>query len=89
MKVIWKKILEPIVLQTIQLPNDAEILCAHEQIEQVCIWFKCTIDAPTSPRWIKIVGTGHEHEELDGRYLGTAMLSGGQLVLHVFEEGAI
>lgn len=87
MKVIWKNTLELMDLQTVQLPHDAEILCAREQREKICIWFICTPNAPTSPRWIRILGTGHENNEFEARYLGTAMLKGGELILHVFEEG--
>jgi len=68
------------------MPEGAEILCAREQHEEVCIWFKCDPNKPPVPRKIIVIGTGHQHPEIDGRYLGTASLQGGTYMFHVFER---
>lgn len=83
-RTIWKIILRPTHTQEIEVPVGAEILCAREQIEQICIWFRCDPTAANETRTIDIVGTGHPAS--DGRYVGTASLSGGQLIFHVFER---
>lgn len=83
-RVIWKTVLTPIEIQTVELPQGAEILCAREQHEQVCIWYRCDPDAQKVPRTLVIGGTGYEIP--DAVYLGTAMLQRGALVLHVFEQ---
>jgi hypothetical protein len=81
---IWKKQLQPIQLQTIDVPRGAVFLCAREQFEQACVWFKCDPSAPLEMVALALVGTGNPMPA-DGRYLGTAFLQGGTLVLHVFE----
>jgi len=83
MKTIWKIGLEIISNQEIMVPDGAEFLCAREQHGNVCIWFRCDPLAKKIPRQIAIVGTGHDAP--DGRYIGTASLHGGNLILHVFE----
>ncbi len=88
-RTIWKAILSPIGVQTITVPRGAELLCAREQIGQICVWFRCDPHEPFEERAIAIVGTGHGAPvEGDGRYLGTAILHDGQLVFHVFEKTA-
>jgi hypothetical protein len=85
---IWKQVLNVVdVQQEIMLPAGAEILCARDQQEQICIWFRCDPDAPKSPRRFAIVGTGHPApSQQESRYLGTASLLGGQFMFHVFEK---
>lgn len=84
MSVIWKAVLAPTDVQYIRVPEGAELLTARDQLEQICVWFKCEPDKPLSPRRINMCGTGHDAP--DGRYLGTGFLHGGQLVFHVFEQ---
>lgn len=82
-RTIWKAALEAADVQEIQVPVGAEFLCAREQYERICVWFKCDPAAPKEWRKIAIVGTGHP-APADGRYLGTASLQGGNLMFHVF-----
>lgn len=90
--VIWKTVLQRVDVQQIEIPAGAEILLAREQIdhreqiEQVCVWYRCDPSAPLETRTIVIVGTGNKKLSADGRYLGTASLRGGQLMYHVFER---
>jgi hypothetical protein len=67
------------------MPRDAEILCCHAQGDALCLW-ACVVEgrAPEQRNFI-LCGTGHEAPALDYRYVGTALLQGGALVLHVFE----
>ena len=88
-KTIWKAMLKPTDVQAIEVPKGAELLCAREQFEQICVWFRCDPDQPKEPRSIAIVGTGHPAPgSEEGRYLGTASLHGGSLMFHVFERAS-
>ncbi|MBY9045601.1 DUF7352 domain-containing protein, partial [Pseudomonas fluorescens] len=69
----------------ITVPEGAEMLTAREQHGQICIWFKCDPGALKVKRRIALVGTGYPAPD-DARYLGSAHLDGGHLVLHVFER---
>jgi hypothetical protein len=82
---IWKAVLKATDVQDIEVPEDAELLTAREQNEQLCVWFKCDPSKPLSKRRIAVCGTGHPAPE-GARYVGTGFLMGGQLVFHVFER---
>lgn len=84
MKTIFKTVLEIADQQRVMLPSDAEILCAKEQRGHVCIWYICS-DTIKSVRFIYIVGTGHPMPNGNMKYLGTASLAEGDLIIHVFE----
>lgn len=86
---IWKEALQFLDVQEVNIPEGAEILCAKEQFENICIWFRCDPAAPKVARTIAIVGTGNPVPSADGRYLGTAALAGGSLIFHVFERLAV
>ena len=85
-RTIWKAVLKPADVQAIKVPAGAELLCAREQHEQICVWFRCDPTAAETDREIAIVGTGHPAPAGEGRYLGTASLQGGTLMFHVFER---
>lgn len=86
---IWKAVLKPQDTQVVKMPAGAEILCAREQHEQICIWFRCDPTAPESNRDIAIVGTGQTAPAgWESRYLGSAALMGGNMMFHVFERRA-
>lgn len=84
--VIWKETLKVADVQDIMVPAGAEMLCARDQFEQICVWFRCDPSAKKQARTLAIVGTGNPAPAADGRYLGTACLSGGALMFHVFER---
>lgn len=79
---IWKAVIRP-DQQTFDAPEGAELLTAREQGDDVCVWFRCDKTKPMTPRRVEVCGTGHDAPT--GRYLGSAHLSGGALVFHVFE----
>lgn len=85
-RTIWKIVLSDAATQEIEVPVGSELICAREQFEQICVWFRCDPSKATEKREIAIVGTGHPAPGDEGRYLGTASLSGGRLMLHVFER---
>ena len=71
------------------MPAGAELLTAREQGESICIWAR--VDTSTKDhenRFFHVLGTGHQILQAPEtmRYVGTAMLQGGALVMHVFEE---
>lgn len=82
-RTIWKAQLQPTEVQEIAVPIGAEMLCAREQHNEICVWYRCDPTAVLEHRKIAVVGTGHAAPP-DGRYLGTASLHGGQLMFHVF-----
>jgi hypothetical protein len=83
MTTIWKATLKLTDVQLVEIPEGGEILCAREQHDQICIWYRCNPDARKVGHKVAIVGTGHPSPE-DGNYIGTAFLRGGSLVFHVF-----
>ena len=67
----------------IAMPMGAEVLTAREQGDKVCVWARVNPDEKrVVKRMFGVCGTGHPAPFTD--YLGTAMLFGGSLVLHVF-----
>jgi hypothetical protein len=84
-RTIWKEILQPASVQEINIPAGAELLCAREQREEICVWYRCDPSAPRESRSIAIVGTGGSAPNGESRYIGTASLHGGNFIFHVFE----
>lgn len=68
-----------------EMPRDAEILCAHEQHNQICIWARVVIGRDIERRRFVLCGTGEQAPDLEHRYIGTAFMQGGSLVWHIFE----
>lgn len=83
MKAIWKFALSEHC--TLDMPRGATILTAREQGDDVCIWAEVDPKAPLEKREFRVFGTGFELPEKVMVYRGTAMLSSGRLVLHVYE----
>lgn len=83
---IWKQTLQPTDVQEIMVPEGAEMLSAREQFDHICVWYRCDPSRRLRPRKLVIVGTGNPAPDLDGLFLGTASLHGGQLIFHVFEQ---
>lgn len=87
-KRIFKYVLDIEDVQTVELPEGAEILSVHNQNELLCLWALCNPDAPKEARTIHIFGTGNPVCDNPGRFIGTVLMWHGQLVWHVFEEGS-
>lgn len=69
-----------------EMPRGAEVLFVTNQQEQLCLWARVDPRAEKEPRPFAVVMTGGPAPTPEqGRYIGTALLHGGALVLHVFE----
>lgn len=80
---IWKFVLEGNC--EAEMPVGAKILTAREQRNNICVWAEVNPQAAKETRHFEVYGTGHAMPEGNRRYLGTAHLSGGTFVFHVFE----
>lgn len=86
MKSVYKYILDtrtdnPII----NLPIGTEILYAREQYDNVCVW--ALVDKNeglTYPVMFRVAGTGHPIDDDISKYIGSAHLDGGSLIIHVF-----
>lgn len=85
---IWKAILPWEDAPVIEVPMGADMLCAREQNEEICVWFRCDPEMAKTKRTLIVCGTGHPTAPQPdaARYLGTASLRGGKLMFHVFEK---
>lgn len=83
-RTIWKFRLLPGFAA--RMPEGAQVLHAAGQGGDLYVWAMCDPDAPTEERRFDVYGTGHPCPTDLGRYVGTAHLDDGTLVLHVFER---
>ena len=93
MRMIHKYELDITDIQTIDLPEYAEMLTIQAQRDKLCLW--CIIDTEDGiePRTFHVVGTGNPMPEPESEdwptalaYCGTAQTREGRLVWHVFTE---
>jgi len=68
----------------ISMPIGAEVIHVGEQDNRLCIWARVEDSAPKAMYRFAICGTGTACPP--DKYLGTAKLYGGQLILHVFQQ---
>lgn len=83
---IWKVTLNDFGPQPVTVPAGAEFLCAREQHEEICVWFRCNPASPEETRTLAVCVTGGPAPGSEGRYLGTAFIRGGNLIFHIFEH---
>ena len=84
---IWKYVLEITDVQEIEVPLTATALHIAEQHGQLCMWALVDEDEETEVKRFVIVGTGNPAPRPDqGVHLGSALMHGGSLVWHVFQE---
>jgi hypothetical protein len=69
----------------LNMPEGAEILTAREQGDDICIWARVDPYRAIVKRHFVLCGTGHPTPGPEATYVGTGLLYGGRLVLHVFE----
>lgn len=67
------------------IPKGAEPVEVHEQHGAVHMWVLADPSAPLTERTFQVVGTGHLEVPDDAVHIGTAHLSGGVYVFHIFE----
>ena len=92
MKAIWKYPLQTTDEQTIEVPENTQILTVQIQNEKPYLWCLVKTNNPQTPNTIKTykirtIGTGHPIENnFSGKYIGTYQLMDGSLVFHVFSQ---
>ena len=86
MKAIWKFEIPVKDELDIMMPEGAEILAFQSQKDKLYIWAIVELEVNFKARRFYVIGTGHEFEEVPGRYIGTAQIFDGGLVWHLFEE---
>lgn len=89
MKQILKYTLAPVI--TLEMPRGAQILTVREYGDDICLWALVNPNAEKEFRKFIAFKTEHnvpepdEGPQLNLTYCGSAHLSGGELVFHVFE----
>lgn len=85
-KQVWKWVLSPQDLSTIQVPNGAQFLHVGEQEGAICLWALVNpVETKREERTLRIAGTGHNLSNGRFDYIGPVHLDGGRLIFHVFE----
>lgn len=85
-KTIWKFELETTDYQTLEIPEDFEILTVQTQNEKPNIWALVNPDSGNKKVRFEIFGTGHAINNIyERKYVGTYQLHSGSLVFHVFQ----
>jgi hypothetical protein len=87
-KTVWKYAIDPAAGPTgwFNIPKGARFLHCADQYGQVALWFEVPpVGGPFDSRQFRLVGTGFAEVDAEFTYLGTVLLQGGQLVLHVYE----
>lgn len=70
----------------IRMPRHAEILHVGLQKGEPHLWARVDTTQPKVTRFINIRGTGHDASRVD-RHIGTLIMSDGEFVFHVFDQG--
>lgn len=85
MRTIFKTKLDICDFQTVELPQDFNILHIEKQDGVPCIWYECNSDMPTVKLDIYCVGTGWRMDDLPPvKYIGTVQQDG--FVLHYYRS---
>lgn len=69
----------------VRMPKGAHCLCAREQGNEAFVWAIVDPSAELEARHFVAIETGKTNVPDGSRYLGTAILFGGEYVLHIFE----
>lgn len=84
---IWKYSLDAEDIQTLMMPEGAQILTAQMQGNALCLWAMVNPEKAKEKREIEVFGTGHPGSDaVPRRYIGTVQMQGGALVWHIFER---
>lgn len=77
MRTIFKQKLDICDFQTVELPQDFNILHIAKQNGVPCIWYECTSDMETVHLDIYCFGTGYHMDNLPPlTYIGTVQIDG-------------
>jgi hypothetical protein len=83
-KSIWKFQLH--TEGAVEMPIGAKVISAREQGDHICLWAEVDPKMGKVERWFSVYGTGWPLPDEPGEFIGTALLSGGALVFHVYER---
>jgi len=93
MKTILKYLLKPNANSStcppIMIAKDATILTVAGESDKLWIWVEADIDALKMPAYFEVFLTGDEMHTLKTtrrKYVGTAFLEKGQIVLHIYHR---
>ena len=85
-RTIWKYVLQRGWQIPLELPRNAQYLHLHQQNDRdVSLWFLADTEEPKVTRYFTAVEAGGTAPPPAAKYLGTAHLQSGSLVVHVFE----
>jgi len=89
MRAIYKYTLRP-GKQSLKLPIGSKIISVANQRDDICIWAEVeTLNSDTEERDIEVFATGDVmyelYDDFERVHIGTVLLFGGDLVLHVYE----
>lgn len=83
---IYKYPLEIADIQSIPIPDGAELLSVQFQRETLCLWALVDPGAPKKLVTIEIIGTGNPAGAASRCFISTVQQFNGQLVWHVFQS---
>ena len=86
MQKIWKYPISMEDAQTIQLPEDAKILCIKTQHGKPCMWVLLDPDAQKVVRHFTLYKTNQIIPERRGEYIDTFQMHKDNSVFHVFMD---
>ena len=75
-------------VQTLMIPEGAEILCVQVQREHIQIWALVDTEKGKEPRTFVARRTGLGWFDPTGKYIGSVQVEGGRLEFHIFEVTA-
>jgi len=67
------------------MPEDAEILTAQLQFNELQVWALVNAEKKVTERYFLVTGTGHFIDESKLKYISTFQTDGGKYIFHVFE----
>ena len=68
----------------VMMPEECLVISCQAQHGKPYIWAVIDDDTPLIPHHFNIVGTGQPADHLDGAFIDTFQLEGGNLVFHLF-----
>lgn len=74
-------------VSAVRMPAGSMVLSVGNQGGTIQVWALVDPKAPEITRVFRVIGTGHEYADVPGEFVGTVLLAGGGLVLHIFDHG--
>ena len=86
MEAIWKFQIEVTGEQILSVPKGTKLIACQNQQETIQMWGIVNPDEKgTERRHIRMYTTGQHYEKIEGKYLTSVQLRGGNFVAHLFE----